>query len=620
MTSRDCTPAGVPNDPQTITESTSMTNADSTRGVSVLLVVLFLITSITLSTIVVATGTHDATARPTVDGNARIFVATDRDPKALGAPGGGRGGILLRYVSDSETSPGKLARAIDTYTLTTNPKTRLPINGNQQTLQEYRLSRLASVDRTNTTSKWPATAPDRKDSKFIKDGFIAYMGATSGVQVQVPGARANNQYLMGTNGSVLEYVDYRVDLPEPTTTTNYVRRSKDVTLHIPAPKNNSSSQVKTVSETVSFETLDGHTITRTVSATGRGPKTVHRTVTVVVGGYRTITRYHLSSQSVDRQLRIGSQTWSKHTTSKTAPRNARQITYSHARPSDGGTYRLQLKATIRTNVRVANRHYFFHPLNDTWTHSYTVNETAFDSLTVTDNRQVSVLPPDSVSITQRVIKEPYGHHTLVLSIKGPKYLSKRSLWSWATFKADSKTSNPNAQLLTNVWQIYNVRQYRWGKLTSNRNPHPRRTEFPPTLALRLTARQPSPSIALVGKSGEITTGQVTNVSQHTVPGVSKPATLEKSVNLSTATANETTTVIIKDAPGRITSATTIFGEQIPVRTTQVSVKKTSSLSYTKVSMKDTKGRDSAKLKLRLTGPNGQPLSNRELILTGATES
>ena len=627
MTSRSSNPAGVLDDPHPANTASSTTESTPHR-LSRILVVLILLSSITLSTVaVVATSTSASTARPPVDGNARIFVATDHDPKVLGAPGGGRGGILLRNVVDSGTSPAKLARAIDSYTLTTNPKTRIPIHGTQRTLQEYRLAQLASVHRTNSTSHWPASAPDRQSGQFIKDGFIAYMGATSGVQVKAPGARANDHYLMGTNGSVLEYVDYRVDLPSPSTTTHYVRNTKHVTLHIPAPANNSTNPEKTVSKTVSFQTLDGHTITRTVSVTGRGPKTVHRTVTVVVGGHRTITRYHLTRQSVDRHLSIGGQTWSKYTTPKTAPRDARHINYSNAKPSSGGSQRLQLKATIHMNARIAHRHYFYHPVNHTWTYTHTVNDTTGDSLTVSDHRQVDVVPPDSVSITQRVITEPYGHHTLVLTIHGPKYLSQRSLWSWAAFTADSKTStststasSASGQLLTNVWQVYSVRQYRWGEVTSNRNTHPRRTGFPPTLALHLSARQSSPGVALAGNSAGETMARVTNTSQQTVPGVSKPASLEDAVNLSTATANETTMVVIKDAPGRLTSATTIFGNHIPIRTTHVASRKTSSLSYTTVSAKDSNGNDPAKLKLRLTGPNGHPLSNRELFLTGATKN
>jgi hypothetical protein len=64
------------------------------------------------------------------------------------------------------------------------------------------------------------------------------MGATSAAKVNAPGAQANGTYLMGTDGRVLEYVDYRVALPEPNTTTRYVRHTKDVILNIPAPDQN----------------------------------------------------------------------------------------------------------------------------------------------------------------------------------------------------------------------------------------------------------------------------------------------------------------------------------------------------------------------------------------------
>jgi hypothetical protein len=619
MSSRSSTPTGVQDDAHSSGDPSSIRAKATLRRVSSLLVAFLLLSSVYFSTVVVATNLSDSTAQPPVDGGARIFVASDSDPEVIGSPGGGRDGVLLHYAVDTEASPTNLSHAVDTYTLTTNPETQVRIDGTSHTLQEYRLAQLASVERTNSESRWPASAPDRKNSPFIKDGFIAYMGATSAAKVTVPGAQENGIYLMGTSGRVLNYVDYRVELPEPKTNTRYVRRTKEVTLTIPEPEDNSSDDVQTVTKTVSFRTLDGHTITRTVSATGRGPKTVDRSVTVVVGGYRTYTTYGLASQRVERNLSIGEQTWSKHTTPKTATQNARHIDYADAPPLDGQQQRLQLEATINVTARVTTDHYFYHPLNDTWSYTHTEIEPSYDELTVTDDRPVHVVSPDSVSISQRVIEEPYSGHTVVLFIDGPEHLSERALWGWATFATDSEAGT-SPQRLANVWQVYSVRQYYWGETTSNENIEPQRTDFPPTLELRLTARQPSPDVMVVGERDTYRIGDVTNVSQDTVPGVSKPASLEGGVNLTTATANQTSMVVIEDAPGQITSVTSIFGEQMPISTTHVAERKASSLSYTTVSPEGSNENDPAELRLRLTGPDGDLLSNRTIILTGATDS
>jgi hypothetical protein len=79
-------------------------------------------------------------------------------------------------------------------------------------------------------------------------------------------------------------------------------------------------------------------------------------------------------------------------------------------------------------------------------------------------------------------------------------------------------------------------------------------------------------------------------------------------------------IVIRNAPGRITSATSIFGGQVPVTTTKVTSQKKSSLTYTTISTEGSQENDPPELRLRLTGPDGTPLPNRKLILTGATES
>jgi hypothetical protein len=113
---------------------------------------------------------------------------------------------------------------------------------------------------------------------------------------------------------------------------------------------------------------------------------------------------------------------------------------------------------------------------------------------------------------------------------------------------------------------------------------------------------------------------VTDLRQRTVPGVSKRATLAENVNLTTATANQTSRIVIRDAPGQITSVTSVFGDEIPVSTTEVTSMEDSSLTYTVIPPAEGEENEPPELRLRLTGPDGTPLPDRKLILTGATES
>jgi len=584
------------------------------RSLGVLVIILLVISSSLTALAAAAITTQTASASPPVRGNARIFVAGDHDPTVLSTPGGGREGYPLHDAATAGRPPATLASSIDTYEYTTVPSTKIPIRGNPQTLESYRLNQLASVHRSNKTSHWPASAPPRKNGTFIKDGFIAYMGATHGVQVNLPGASTNGQYLLAPNGSILEYVDYRVNLPSPSTHTHYVTHSKTVTLHIPAPENNSTNPVKTVTKTVTFTTLPGNTITRRVSVTGEGPKTVRRTVRAVVGGHRTITQYHLTSQRVDRHLQIGSKEWSKETTPQTPPRSARNMSYSQAPPSRGHQQRLELTANIHISARIAHHHYSYYPTKNTWKYTRTVNTSTGDSLTVSDHRKVDVIDPNSISLSQQAIRQQNGKELDVLSIHGPRSLSKRALWTWASF---TKSGSPSTRstLLTNTWEVYAVRQYRHGGVASNQHPRPRRTQFPPTLALRLTARSPKPSIMAIGNTSSYTGPHIARTSHQSVPGVSRPASLGKYINLSSVTANETTQVVIKNAPGNLSHATTIFRTSIPITTTTYGKRKPSRLDYQVI---PGKGKNSTpSVRLHLTSSSGIPLSYRTIILTGA---
>lgn len=581
------------------------------------LVIILLVTSSSLTALAAAAiTTQTASASPPVRGNARIFVASDHDPTVLGTPGGGRQGYPLHDAATAGhgRSPGTLASSIDTYAYTTTPATKISIHGTPQTLESYRLNQLSSVHRTNTTSHWPASAPPRKNSTFIKDGFIAYMGATHGVQVNLPGASTNGQYLLAPNGSILEYVDYRVNLPSSSTQTHYVTHSKTVTLHIPAPKNNSTNPVKTVSKTVTFTTLPGNTITRRVSVTGEGPKTVNRTVRAVVGGHRTITQYHLTSQRVDRHLQIGGKEWSTETTPQTPPRAARNMTYAHAPPANSRQQRLRLTATIHIAARIAHRHYTYYPTKHSWKHTRTVNDSTGDSLTVSDHRTVNVVDPNSISLSQHVIHQQNGKELDVLSIHGPQSLTKRALWTWAAFSKSGSPTTPST-LLTNTWEVYAVRQYRHGGWASNQHPRPRRAQFPPTLALRVTARSPNPSIMAVGNTSSYTGPHIARTRHQSVPGVSRPASLGKYINLSSVTANETTQVVIKNAPGNLSHATTIFGTSIPITTTTYGMRKPSRLDYHVIPGNGNNSTPS--VRLHLTSSSGIPLRYRTIILTGA---
>lgn len=552
-----------------------------------------------------------AQPHPPVQGAARLFVADDSDPRSSSGPISRRsGGLLQIVIRNDRISAARASQAIDVYTLSTRPEAR--VGARREKLQEYRLRQLARIHRTDRTSIWPATAPPREDRRFIKDAFIAFIGATRGARARLPGTSVDTAYLLAQSGRILEFVDYRVEKPPSRSTDpTFERESKTVTVSVHADEN----ETETETETVTFRTPDGETITRTVSVTASDneTETETETVTVIVDGQRSRFTYQLTNQTVTRTVALGRKQWSKQTTPQTSPRVARQLQYTDASVAGSGKTRLLLTATINVTITETRRIYDYNPKTDEWSLDRTVTRPLTDHVVVRDDRQAVVIPTGSVTIRQRVIQRPQADQpkAVVLTITGPTELTRRQLWSWAALTAN--------QTLTNVWGIYAVRQYHEGFQTSNQHPQARQVPFPPTLVLRLTARQQRPTVLLTGKEFTPAVARVVpeQWKHRQVLGARAAKFSDSRVNLSTAVPNETTQLVIRNSPARLQSVTDVFRNPVSVDTTHHPYRQ-SSLTFTRL---ESDGEDTAtRIRVRLTSLSGEPLPNRGLVLDGAVRN
>lgn len=276
---------------------------------------------------------------------------------------------------------------------------------------------------------------------------------------------------------------------------------------------------------------------------------------------------------------------------------------------------LRLEASIRVTVTRTRETYDYNPVDDEWVFQKTVQSPLGDELTVQDSRRAVVVPSDSVTIRQRVIQRSHNQNVLVLTITGPRQLSHRALWNRGTL---SGTTN---QTLTNIWGVYATRQYHEGYRTSNRNSEARTISFPPTLELWLTARQPSPQVTLVGEPTTTRLARVSTTENQLIPEADRNATLPACVNLSTAVPTLTTHLVIRNAPGQLQEVKGVFGDEIPVTTTEHAYRQ-STLTYTRLpsSDNDTGANDRERIRLQLESSDGQPLANRTLYLDGAAST
>jgi hypothetical protein len=153
-----------------------------------------------------AVGHEDAT------NESRVFVADDPDPRAGEVPP--FVSIGPRADRDTNVTLATAARIRDFEYRTTDPQFAVGVAN--RTLADYRTDRLAAIEFNQSTSRWPAHAPEPQDGVLVKDAYITFMGASGG---QLPATTAPNgtaPYMLPRNGSVYTLLDYRLAVADET--------------------------------------------------------------------------------------------------------------------------------------------------------------------------------------------------------------------------------------------------------------------------------------------------------------------------------------------------------------------------------------------------------------------
>ncbi|MFC6993791.1 hypothetical protein ACFQH3_19980 [Haladaptatus sp. GCM10025707] len=265
----------------------------------------------------------------TPNNGTRAFISDDRDPDAGTLPPFVLS-TLDAVVRAENVSVANISRIRDFSYATTQPPYR--VGPNQQTLSEYRLAQLNSIQRNDSTSLW---LPDSKRSNgtVVKDAHITILGTNEGVRTGIGAEEGNHaandsdRLLIPRNGTVLTQLDYSTLLPNRTCT--------------------------------------------------------------VAGDTKTCLSYDLLEQQVDRSVRIGTQTWESDSAS------ARQLEYEGAKATEPTTLQVRatitstVAVTTKTYVRDAVG---WQLSNTTADETLSLSHTVQDSTpaVVTSNQNLSV--------------------------------------------------------------------------------------------------------------------------------------------------------------------------------------------------------------------------------------
>lgn len=148
----------------------------------------------------------------------RVFVADDPDPAAGSVPPF----VPIGPTADRNTSVtlANASQQRDFDYRTTDPA--VTVGPSNQTVQSYQRARLAAIDTNQSTSRWPAHAPEPKDGVVVEDAHITFMGG-SGARLQT--TNGTEPMLLPKRGEIHTLLDYRLPTAtEQCTTRDGARR------------------------------------------------------------------------------------------------------------------------------------------------------------------------------------------------------------------------------------------------------------------------------------------------------------------------------------------------------------------------------------------------------------
>ncbi len=519
------------------------------------LVVVALLALPVVSAVTAPTGTAP-------NNGTRAFISDDRDPDAGTLPP-----FVLSTLDDvvraENVSVANISRMRDFSYATTQPPYR--VGPNQQTLSEYRLAQLNSIQRNDSTSLW---LPDsqRSNGTVVKDAHITILGTNEGVRTGIgaeEGNRSENasdRLFIPRNGTVLTQLDYSTLLPNRTCT--------------------------------------------------------------VAGNTKTCLSYDLLEQQVDRSVRIGNQTWESDSASP------RQLEYDGAEATEPTTMQVRatinstVAVTTKTYVRDGGSWQLSNTTADeTLTLSHTVQDSA--PVVVSTNQDLSVTQTivRSEEGIDRIILRFEGPHTLsdrrLWSYARFKGSAGRVQNVWGVYSQRRYTNATRGRrLLTTSNTTLSLSPSNTTRLNQTlaqqlaaTNERQRTVPFPNVLELRLTARSRQPTLRWTQNTSVTAAPEITRLNGFNMTDDAAP--LDRRVNLTSVPPRGYTTIVITNVDQPITELRDIHNDSIPV-TTQTVREQNASLSAT--TLNETHAR------IQLTdATTGQPLAGRTLWLSGAAQ-
>jgi hypothetical protein len=492
----------------------------------------------------------------------RAFISDDSDPDAGRLPP-----FVLSTLDDvvraENISVANISRMRDFSYATTQPPYR--VGPNQQTLSEYRLAQLDSIQRNDSTSLW---LPDsqRSNGTVVKDAHITILGTSEGVRTGIGtdegnhSANARDRLLIPRNGTVLTQLDYSTLLPNRTCT--------------------------------------------------------------VAGDTSICLSHTLLDQQVNRSVRIGNQTWDSDSASP------RQLEYDGARATEPtrmqvrATINSTVAVTTKTYVRDGGGWQLSNTTaNKTLTLSHTVQDSAPVVVTSNQNLTLTQTIVRSDEGVDRIILRFEGPQTLsdrrLWSYARFRGSTGRVQNVWSVY---SQRRYANAtrgrRLLTKSNTTLSLspsnttrRNQTLAQQLAATNERQRTVPFPNVLELRLTARSRQPTLRWTQNTSVTAAPEITRLNGFNMSGSAAP--LDQHVNLTSVPPRGYTTIVMTNVDQPITEVRDIDNDSIPLTTHTVREQNTS-LSTT--ILNETHAR------IQLTdAATGQSLSNQTLWLSGAAQ-
>ena len=519
------------------------------------LVVVALLALPVVSAVTTPTGTAP-------NNGTRAFISDDRDPDAGTLPP-----FVLSTLDDvvraENVSVVNISRMRDFSYATTQPPYR--VGPNQQTLSEYRLAQLNSIQRNDSTSLW---LPDshRSNGTVVKDAHITILGTQEGVRTGIGTGEGNqtenasNRLLIPRNGTVLTQLDYSTLLPNRTCT--------------------------------------------------------------VAGDTKTCLSYTLLDQQVNRSVRIGNQTW------KSDSASPRQLEYDGAKATEPTTMQVRatinstVTVTTKTYVRDGSG---WQLSNTTADETLTLLHTVQDStpVVVTTNQDLTVTQTivRSEEGIDRIILRFEGPQTLsdrrLWSFARFKGSAGRVQNLWGVYSQRRYTNvTRGRRLLTTSNTTLSLSPSNTTRLNQTlaqqlaaTNERQRTVPFPNVLELRLTARSRQPTLRWTQNTSVTTAPEIGRLTGFNMSGNAAP--LDRRVNLTSVPPRGYTTIVITNVDQPITEVRDIHNDSIPL-TTQTVRERNVSLSTTTI--------NETHARIQLTdAATGQPLPHRTLWVRGAAQ-